>query len=359
MGFTIRPAQRIESKPLIGFYSESGKGKTLSALILARGFAGPKGSIVMIETEGGRGEAYVGYKDTDLGIDIGDYGVISMRGNFSPTAYGEAITAAEAAKPDVLIIDSASHEWEGEGGVLAMATANEAAGKTGMLVWQQPKQLHNRHFMLRFTQSPIPLVILCMRAKYPMKQVPKDPSRPTGAKEWTRLDVLEPKQADDILFEIFIHGWFDHQHRFHGSRWSLPELRQVMIDNQVITHDTGRRLLAYTKGQTVDREAATPKKELQPSTSTKQPPPDQAGGRQQPPLFRYISAKQQDVGFDDGETMLEKVGEMLGRQTDREAVAQMLERNRPVINALVTANELDTAVAYRVLFEDRIKKLRR
>src|SRR5215472_5863573 len=54
----FRPATRAEAKPLIGLYSESGCGKTWSALLLARGFAGPLGRIGMIETEAGRGEAY-------------------------------------------------------------------------------------------------------------------------------------------------------------------------------------------------------------------------------------------------------------------------------------------------------------
>src|ERR1700690_515631 len=193
MTYSFRAAGRIESKPLIGLYAESGCGKTWSALLLARGFAGPQGKIGMIETEGGRGEAYVGREP------VGDFLVCPIRGSFSSSAYGEAISAAEAAKLDVLLVDSASHEWEGAGGVLSMAAENQANGVKGVLVWQKPKIEHQRHFMLRLMQTPIPLVIVCMRAKYPMMQAP-------GKAEWSRSTQLEPKQADDILFEMMIHG---------------------------------------------------------------------------------------------------------------------------------------------------------
>src|SRR3954470_22713668 len=103
----FRPATRSEAKPLIGLYAESGCGKTWSSLLLARGFVGPSGKIGMIETEGGRGEANVGRQP------VGDYLVRPIVSNFSPKAYGDAIAEAEEAKLDALIVDSASHEWEG------------------------------------------------------------------------------------------------------------------------------------------------------------------------------------------------------------------------------------------------------
>lgn len=239
----FRPATRSEAKPLIGIYAESGAGKTWSALLLARGFVGAAGKIGMIETEGGRGEANVG-RDP-----VGEYLVRPIRQTFSPQAYGEAITDAEREKVDALIIDSASHEWEGAGGVLAMAAANQEAGKKGVLVWQQPKISHQRHFMLRLMQTPIPLVIVCMRAKYPMEQVKGD---------WARSKVLEPKQADDILFEMFVHGWIDHEHGFHGTKFTLPEMSLVFPEGQPISVETGRRLQQWAGGTRSNSSADAP-----------------------------------------------------------------------------------------------------
>lgn len=238
----IRPARASEAKPLIGIYAESGKGKTLSALILARGFVGKDGKIIMIETESGRGEAYQGHEL------VGDYDVISLRGSYSPAEYGEAITVAEQAAAQhekeghktALIIDSASHEWEGTGGVLHMAALNEANGKKGPLVWQRPKIDHQRHFMGRLMQTPIDLVIVCMRAKYVMEQKGKD---------WQRSKDLSPKQSEDILYEMFVHGWIDEEHKFRGTKYTLASWRQALRDGEMITLETGKRLLAVASGQ--------------------------------------------------------------------------------------------------------------
>lgn len=255
MTFSFRPAARSQAKPLIGIYAESGAGKTFSALLLARGFVGPDGRIGMIETESGRGEAYADpseYPELRGPDPLANYEVLSLREDFSPKAYGEAISAAEHARFDALIIDSGSHEWEGTNGVLAMAAANGAAGKKGVLMWQEPKIQHKRHFMLRFMQTPIPLVILCMRAKYPMKEVPK----PGGGKEWVRCAELEPTQADDILFEMFVHGWISQgDHRFHMTKCTAKSLDPVFGGNRPLSLDTGRQLSDWARGAAPARMA--------------------------------------------------------------------------------------------------------
>jgi hypothetical protein len=236
MAYSFRPARRSEAKPLIGLYAESGCGKTWSALMLARGFVGPTGKIGMIETESGRGEAYAD-------ILPGGYSVLPLRENFSPKDYGAAIDTAEEAKLDALIIDSASHEWSGKGGVLAMAVENQAKHGKSILTWQQPKMDHQRFFMLRLMQTPIPLVVVCMRAKYPMMEVQQG-----GKKEWVRSTVLEPVQADDILFEMFVHGWIDREHRLHVTKYTRDDLRTVLPDGKPITIDSGRALAAWARG---------------------------------------------------------------------------------------------------------------
>lgn len=249
MTYVVRKAKRSEAKPLIGIYAESGRGKTYSALLLARGFAGPQGRIIMIETESGRGEAYA---DPSEYPEIGGYDIISMRSNFSPEEYGEAISAAEKEKPDVLIIDSASHEWEGVGGVLDMAEKRESEGKKGMLVWQKPKIDHQRHFMLRFMQTPIPLVILCMRAKYPMVEVYNEKK---GRKEPVRSEKLEPKQSDDILYEMSVHGWIDEGHIFHMTKSTSRTLETVFSGNKKISAETGRLLKSWAASGTAKQES--------------------------------------------------------------------------------------------------------
>lgn len=240
--YSIRKAMRSSSKPTIGLYSLSGGGKTYSSLILARGCVGPEGRIVMIETEEGRGEAYA---DPQEHPEIGGYEVIPMSGNFSPRAYGMAIDVANKARPDALIIDSGSHEWAGIGGVLDMAYKNEEAGKKGLQVWQKPKIDHQMYFLNRILQTPIPLVILNLRAKYPMVEEKNDRGRTVPV----RSKILEPIQSEDILYELFVHGWIDREHKFHVGNSPSKSLREIFPDGEPITLETGRKLRAWMDGR--------------------------------------------------------------------------------------------------------------
>lgn len=237
-GFQIRPAKRTSAKPLIGLYSESGGGKTWGALLIAKGFIGDMSKVVMIETESGRGEVYA---DDPV---VGGYNVLSIADDYSPEKYGEAIDAVNKAGMQALIIDSASHEWEGVGGVLDMAAKNQDAGKKGQQVWTIPKITHNRQFILKLLGTPVPLVIVCMRAKYPLKEVQKQ----GGGKDMVRADVPEPKQSDDILYEMMVHGWFDKEHKFHRTNCTEAGLKEVFVDGEIITVETGKRLAEWAKG---------------------------------------------------------------------------------------------------------------
>jgi len=313
MTFSFRPATRSEAKPLIGLYSESGAGKTYSALLLARGFVGEKGSIGMIETESGRGEAYAD-------IIPGGYNVLSLRDDFSSESYGKALAAAEEAKVDALIIDSGSHEWSGAGGVLSMASDNQAKGMRGVLVWQQPKMQHQRLFMLRLLQTPIPLVILCLRAKYPMVETKK----PDGMREWVRSNVLEPDQAADILFELFVHGWIDREHKLHVTKYTRPDLAEVIRDNEPITFDTGRRLAAWASG--------TEPSQKQGNAATAQAAPggtgDAGGGAAESDIINRLDRELADAA-EQGEEALKAKWASIDKTHRRTLKAALDQRHKP------------------------------
>lgn len=334
MTFSFRPAKRSEAKPLIGLYSQSGGGKTMGALLLARGFVGPQGKVGMIETESGRGEAYAD-------IIQGGYDVISMRDDYSPLRYGEALTAAEKAGLGALIIDSASHEWESAGGVLDLAAQNQAAGKKGPLVWQQPKMLHQRHFMLRLLATPIPLVIVCMRAKYPMQE-----KTINGRKEWVRSDDLEPIQASDILYEMFVHGWLDQHHRLHVTKLTRPDLGQVFRDGELITLETGQRLAAWTREsnpQPAAVQVQRPAADAAPSQLA-QPQPSPRDGAAPSDSERLMEL---DLGLQkaakNGMAALETAWAAIESKDDRKTLKSALERrHKPVAVAADDSRALTT-----------------
>lgn len=227
MSFEIKKATRQGFVPLIAFYSESGCGKTYSSLLVARGLAGPEGKIVMIDSEGGRGELYA---DVDI---IGGYDVIRIDEPFTPARYIEAISYAQKEGADVIISDSGSHEWEGSGGVLDMAADKEAkSGRAGLHNWKLPKFEHAK-FIQALTRIKIPVVI-CLRAKYKTRQM-KDKGKTVIVKD----DHTSPIQAEDFIFEATCHGEIMPNHDLRLTKWSHPKLKECFPVKGPVTIQTG------------------------------------------------------------------------------------------------------------------------
>ena len=59
--FVIEKADRAKSKVCVALAGDSGSGKTLSSIRLARGLVGEKGRIGYIDTEQHRASLYAGY----------------------------------------------------------------------------------------------------------------------------------------------------------------------------------------------------------------------------------------------------------------------------------------------------------
>lgn len=230
---SIRQATRKGVRPIIDLYGESGSGKTFSALLLARGFVGPTGTMVLADTESGRGELYSDVKE------IGGYDVLPIGEPFSPARCVQAIDAVEKSGATIGIFDSLSHFWEGIGGVLDMADQNEEkSGKAGLHNWRKPKMEHAM-MVQKFLRSSIPWII-CLRAKYKTRQA-KDGGKTVIVKD----DGLSPIQADDFIFEATAHGAIDLQHRFHPTKISHPALADCLPNGAPITIDHGRKLAAW------------------------------------------------------------------------------------------------------------------
>jgi hypothetical protein len=133
-----------------------------------------------------------------------------------------------------------------------------------VLVWQ-PKIDHKRQFMLRLMQTPIPLVIVLHAREVPDEGGDADDvgaDRPPGGKKPPKRRAtgplswqLEPTQADDILFEMFVHGWIDDEHRFHVTKYTIDELRDVFVNGEPISIETGKRLAAWANGRAADNGA--------------------------------------------------------------------------------------------------------
>lgn len=183
----FKKAERKKAFLKIAITGVSGSGKTYSALQLAQGLGG---KIAMIDTENGSGELY---------SSLCDYDVAPMEAPFSPEKYIEYIKEAEKAGYNVLIIDSLSHAWAGEGGVLEFVDkkAMSSNSRNSFTAWKEATPKQNR-MVDTILQAKMD-VIVCMRSKQAYEIIEND----KGKKMPTKMG-LAPIQRDGLEYEFTI-----------------------------------------------------------------------------------------------------------------------------------------------------------
>lgn len=147
----FRKAERKKVKLKIGISAPSGAGKTYSALLIAHGICEDWEKIAVIDTENGSAELY---------SNLGEYLVCQIAPPFTPQKYIDLIHEAEEEGVKVLIIDSLSHAWSGEGGLLDMQDKIARASKSGnsYTAWREITPEHNR-LVDTILQSPLDIIV--------------------------------------------------------------------------------------------------------------------------------------------------------------------------------------------------------
>jgi len=196
----FRSAERKKAKLRLALCGAAGSGKTMSSLLIAKGL-GDK--IAVIDTERGSSELY---------SDISDFDVCVLEPPFKVEKYIEAIDAANEAKYDVIIIDSISHLWAGEGGLLDQHTAITSKTANSYTAWSKITPLHNR-FIDSMLQSQSH-VIATMRSKteYVLER------NEQSGKTTIRKVGLAPVQRDTVTFEFTIVFDLDSDHMAVASK---------------------------------------------------------------------------------------------------------------------------------------------
>lgn len=155
-------ATRAKSKARIALTGSSGSGKTLSALYLAYGFTNDWSKIALIDTEHERGRFYAGRDDLKTGAFL----YASLTPPYSAERYITYVTEASKAvgEDGVVIIDSFSHAWDNEGGVLEYKSQVEKQpGKTSFSAWDEAGKVQNN--LVNTILSVNCHTIITMRAK--------------------------------------------------------------------------------------------------------------------------------------------------------------------------------------------------
>lgn len=161
----------------------SGSGKTYSSLRLARGLVGPQGKIALIDTEN---------RSASLYADRFDFDTLDIAPPFDNSKFVEGINAAVAAGYGAIIIDSASHFWEG---ILDYKSQLDARGGNSYTNWKTAGDKFS-DIIKSVLQSPVH-IICCMRSKMDYVQEKDERGRTTVKKVG-----LAPIMRDGIEYEF-------------------------------------------------------------------------------------------------------------------------------------------------------------
>ncbi len=248
MTIAFKPALRENVGLLIGLAGGTGSGKTFTALRLATGLAGGK-PFALIDTEARRALHYA---------DRFKFDHAELNPPFSPGSYAEAITAADKAGYPVIVVDSMTHEWAGDGGVLDMQEAelNRMAGDNWqkresckMAAWIKPKMQHKQ--MVQRLLQVRAHVILCFRAEEKVEMVRDDKGKMqiVAKQTLTGLDGWVPVCEKSLPFELTVSFLLT------ASRPGMPlpiklqeQHKSLFPAGQLIDENCGQRLAAWARG---------------------------------------------------------------------------------------------------------------
>jgi uncharacterized protein YacL (UPF0231 family) len=177
----FRKAERRQGKLRLALCGPSGAGKTYSSLLIAKGIGG---NIALVDTESGSGDLYA---------HLFDYQIATLAPPYTPQKYIDIIREAEANNIDVLIIDSLSHAWNAEGGVLDIAENTASKNELGKWKFAKSEQKKMLHKILSSKMH----VICTMRSRteYVMEENSK-------GKLSSKKVGLSPIQEKDIDYEF-------------------------------------------------------------------------------------------------------------------------------------------------------------
>ena len=219
----FRKATREKVFLKLAITGPSGSGKTYSALRLARGLVGPTGKISLIDTEN---------RSASLYADRFDFDSLEIAPPFDNEKFVDGVSAAVEAKYGAIVIDSASHFWEG---ILDYKDKLDQRGGNSYTNWKIAGEKFGG-VIKAVLQSPAH-VICCMRSKMDYVQEKDD-----RGKTQIKKVGLAPIMRDGIEYEFttVFDVALNHQAAVSKDRSGL------FVDKIFqITEETGAQLEAW------------------------------------------------------------------------------------------------------------------
>ena len=221
---------RKKAKLRMALMGVSGAGKTLSALYIAYGITGDWSKVALIDTEHERARFYADRSD----LGTGRFLYAPFTPPYSPERYKKYVEeGAEAVGEDgVIIIDSFSHAWNNEGGVLEIKDRIAGQqGKNSYTAWAEAGREQNSLVNTILAVNCHTIVTLRSKMDYIMQE--NDRGKMTPVKVG-----LAPIQRDDTEYEFDIVMSISRDHTASTSKDT------TFLDNfgQIITPELGVQL---------------------------------------------------------------------------------------------------------------------
>lgn len=209
--FTFETATKDQAKGRIALAGPSGSGKTWTALTLASRLGE---TTAVIDTERGSASKYADQFTFDR-LNLTRY---------DPRDMPKALAAAAAGGYEVVVIDSLSRFWSGEGGMLEQVdgAAKRGYGGNSFAGWKEARPMENA--MVEAMLSYPGHVIVTMRTKTAYEVTVDERGRKVPVKIG-----LKPEQRDGIEYEFDIVGDLDLENTLTISKSRCPDLSGMVI----------------------------------------------------------------------------------------------------------------------------------
>lgn len=216
----LKQSQRQQVPIKLALKGASGTGKSMSALLLAKGLCnGDLSKVAVIDTE----------NSIELYSHIGSFNVLNLPAPFSPEKYIQAMEVCEKAGMAVVVLDSISHCWHY---LLQLHGAMQGNSFTN---WNKISPLQNA-FVQKIQQSPCH-IICTMRSKQDYL------IQTQNGKTTIEKIGLKAIQREEIEYEFSTVLDIDMNHQAKATK----DRTGLFMDKPefVINEDTGKQILEW------------------------------------------------------------------------------------------------------------------
>lgn len=258
----LKRAVRAKMKVPIMLMGASGSGKTVGALLIAKGIVWQMfpdlsddekwEKIAVIDTEHGRSTLYAGMTIKEQ--EIGSFLHYDLSKPYTPQRYKDAFMECKQAGCEVIIVDSITHAWSGEGGVLDKV--NALGGKFSD--WNKVKPDENT-LLSMFLDTDVH-VIACVRSKQGYELTTLD----TGKLQIEKVG-LKAEQKDSLEYEFAITFQLYQNH----TAEPMKDNSNSFDGRFIITEETGKQIYEWAE-EGVDIKAIERKKKADTITQINQ-----------------------------------------------------------------------------------------